>query len=187
MALRANRMRRKTDRVEDWAAWILLAGGLLVVVFSWAVGVRIHDQLVERSRVEGLERTPAVARLLAASPTIPSIYATNNPVMVAASWQDRSGAGQTGTVTAPQGLRAGGTVGIWIDRSGAVVPAPTSAGDALPAVVVAAGIVLGAGVSVLVCLWALMRWAILACNCARWEREWRQVSPVWTRGEGMRG
>ena len=86
MARRVNRSRRVSDRVEDWAAWVLLAGGMLLILLSGVIGVRVHDQLVEQGRREALDRTPGVAY-----------------------------------------------------------------------------------------------------NCACWEREWRAVEPVWTRGEGSRG
>jgi hypothetical protein len=53
MVLRANRLRRVSDRVEDWAAWVLLAGGLLVILLSCVIGVRVHDQLIEQGRGGG--------------------------------------------------------------------------------------------------------------------------------------
>ena len=60
MTLHTKPARRTTDRIEDMVAWILVAAGLLVVLLSVTVGVRVHDQLVERGRVESAMRTPAV-------------------------------------------------------------------------------------------------------------------------------
>jgi hypothetical protein len=187
MAPHTPRLRRTTDRVEDWAAWLLLATGMMLTLISCVIGVRTHDQLIERGRAEASERTPGVATLIDAAPTIPSGYAGGSPVMVAATWQDRSGVPHTGLVSVPQGLVAGHTVPIWTDGSGSVAPAPTSADDALLSGIVAAGLVLGAGATLLVCVWALVRRVTLACNCARWEREWRAVAPVWIQGEDRRG
>ena len=187
MARRAHRSSRVSDRIEDWAAWVLLAGGMLLILLSCVIGVRVHNQLVEQGRGEALDRTPGVARLLAASPTLPSEYDTTSPVVVAASWRDKSGVEHTDSVSVPQGLQAGSTVPIWTDRSGSAVPPPTSTNDALLSGVVSAGLVLGAAASVLVFVWALVRHATLVYNCASWEREWRAVEPVWTRGEGSRG
>jgi hypothetical protein len=159
---------------------------MLLILLSCVIGVRVHDQLVEQGRREALDRTPSVARLLAASPTLPSEYDTTSPVVVAASWRDRSGVEHAGSVSVPQGLQAGSTVPIWTDRSGSAVPPPTSPDDALLGGVVAAGLVLGAAANVLACIWALVRHATLVYNCG-WEREWRAVEPVWTRGEGSHG
>lgn len=151
MARRAHRSRRVSDRIEDWAACVLLAGGMLLIQLSCVIGVRVHDQLVEQGRREALDRTPGIARLLATSPTLPSAYDTTSPVVVAASWRDRSGADHADAVSVPQALQAGSTVPIWTDRSGSAVPPPTSTDDALLSGVITASLVLGAAASVLAC------------------------------------
>jgi hypothetical protein len=184
MAMRTQPVRRRTDRIEDVAVWILIAAGLLVVLLSCGMGFRVHDDLLERGRMESAARTPTVARLLADSTVINSANAASSAVMVLATWQDPSGSPRTGLIEAPRGLHAGGSVGIWIDASGAKVPAPTSAGDAGLIGLVAGGMALGVGIGLLVGLWALIRRATLAANCARWESEWREVAPRWIRGEG---
>lgn len=187
MARHAGRTRRWTDRVEDIAAWVLLAAGLLIVLFGWMLGVSIHDRLIQQGQAEALDRTPATATLLDSAPTVASVYATGSAVGANAAWQDRAGVAHTGIVTAPQGLDAGSTVAIWIDRSGATVSAPTSSSDALAAAVITAVIVIIAGASVLAGLWEVLRRVVLAYNCAAWEQEWREVAPIWSRGEGKRG
>ena len=40
MALHTKPARRTSDRVEDVAAWVLIAAGLLVVLFSYGVGTQ---------------------------------------------------------------------------------------------------------------------------------------------------
>ena len=187
MASRRPQMRRATDRVEDWATWILMAAGLLVIVGSVLTGLHVRDQFVERSRSEAADRTPAVARLVADALTITSQYSTNVPVMAPATWNDHTGREHSGLVSAPQGLRAGSAVTIWTDPTGAAVPPPTSASDAVLDGLVLGGLVLGVGSSVLLGLWALVRWATTTANRARWEREWREVAPEWTRGRGTPG
>jgi hypothetical protein len=92
----------------------------------------------------------------------------------------------TGLVTAPEGLDAGSTVPIWIDRSGAAVPEPMSARDALGMAGITAGLVIVAGVMVLAVVWFILGHLRMASNSAAWEQEWRQVAPLWSRGEGRR-
>jgi len=41
MAPHTKSARRTTDRVEDVAAWVLIAAGLLVVLFSYGIGAQI--------------------------------------------------------------------------------------------------------------------------------------------------
>ena len=187
MALRAGRAGRWTDRVEDAGAWVLLAAGLLLIVFAGARGIGVHEQLVDQARTDALDRTPATATLLDAAPTIESDYALSSPVWAMATWRDRSGVSHTGNVTAPQGLDAGRAVRIWIDPSGAAVHEPTSDGEALGTAAITAGIIIVAGAGVLTALWGILKRVTLSYNCAAWEREWRRVAPTWSRGEGMHG
>ncbi len=64
MALRRGRPVRWTNRVEDLASWVLLAAGLLLVLFACTTGIGIHDRLVQQGRAEALHRTPTSATLL---------------------------------------------------------------------------------------------------------------------------
>ncbi len=185
MATRVGRYRRTTDRIQDMAAWLLLVAGMLLIVISCTVGLGTSGRMAERARIEAQDRVPAVARLLADSEALTGEYATRTRVMVAASWQDQRGVEHTGPVSAPQGLQAGHTARIWIDRTGAAVSAPTSTTDVLVCSAIAAGLVLAFGASALAVLWLLVRRATLAYNCAQWEREWREVAPVWSNGEGV--
>ena len=57
MALRTKSARRTSDRVEDLAAWVLVAAGLFVVLFSYGFGTQFYDQGLERARVESAERS----------------------------------------------------------------------------------------------------------------------------------
>jgi hypothetical protein len=186
MASRARRTGRWTDRVEDATAWILLAAGLLMILLGGVYGIAVHDRLTDQARAEALDRKPAVATLLNAAPTIGSDATLSMPVEVAATWRDRAGVPHTGTVPAPQGLEADTTVQIWIDRSGAAAPEPTSDGDALEMAIITAAITVLGGAVVLAALWRVVRRITLSCNCAAWEREWRDVAASWTRGEGRR-
>jgi hypothetical protein len=187
MALRASRFGRGTDRVEDLAAWALLVAALLTILCGCGLGFRIHDEVAEQGRAQARERTPATATLLADAPTIGSAYATDASVGAAATWLDRWGKPRTGVVTAPQGLEAGKTVPIWIDASGAPASPPTTARDALAIGGLTAAVVIGACLGLLACLWVILRRVTLAYNCAGWEREWREVAPIWSPGEGKRG
>jgi hypothetical protein len=81
-------------------------------------------------------------------------------------------------VAAQQGLAAGSTVPIWIDRSGAAVPEPTSSGDALKVATITAAMTVVVGTVVLAALWCLLRRITVLYNCAAWEREWREVAAV---------
>jgi hypothetical protein len=173
--------------MEDMAAWILMAGGLLVVLFSYGIGAKMHDQSAERAQVERAGRVSTSAHLLADADVTSSADSRSSTVMAPASWQDRSGATHEGLVMVPRGLRAGGEVAIWTDATGAKVPAPITEQDALLIGLIGGGVALAGGIGLLFGVWALVRRATLAANCARWEDEWREVAPNWTRGTSSGG
>lgn len=187
MALRKRRPARWTDRVEDVAAWLVLATGLLAALFACTFGIGMYDQLAQQGRAEALERTPTTATLLEGAPTIASPYNAGTPVDVQATWEDRTGAERAGLVKAPQGFLKGSTVPIWIDRAGTPVPRPTTSGDALAVAAIITGLIISGVVAALAVLWAVLKHVLMAYNCAAWEQEWREVAPRWSRGEGKRG
>ena len=187
MALHRGRPDRWTDRVEDLASWVLLAAGLLLVLFACTTGIGIHDRLVQQGRAESLDRTPTSATLLERSPMFVSPYTDAAPVAVTASWEDRQGVERTGLVSAPEGLAKGSTLQIWIDPSGAPVLKPITSGDALALAGIITGLVIVAGAVVLALLWVALQRGLMAYNCAAWEQEWRAVAPLWSTDGDKRG
>jgi hypothetical protein len=187
MALRKGRPTRWTDRVEDVAAWVLLATGLLVILFACTFGIGVHERMAQQGHAEALDRTATSATLLERSPLIASPYNSGARVPVLATWEDRWGMERAGLVTAPQGFPKGSVLTIWIDRSGASVPEPTTSGDALALAGIIAGLIISGGVAALVVLWAVLRHVLMAYNCALSEQEWRAVAPLWSRDGGKRG
>ena len=180
MPLRKGRPTRWTDRVEDVAAWVLLAAGLLVVLFACTSGSGVHSRMVRQGQIEALDRTATSATLLERAPLIASPYNAGAPVDVPVTWVDRWAMDHKGLVAAPQGLAKGSTLTIWIDRSGAAVPEPTTSGDALVLAAIIAGLVISGGVVALAVLWAVLRHVLMAYNCAAWEQEWKAVAPLWS-------
>ena len=187
MALHLGRPERWTDRVEDLASWVLLAAGLLLVPLACTFGIGVHAQMVRQGQTEALDRTATSATLLERAPLIASPYNAGARVDVPAIWEDRWGMEHTGLVTAPQGLAEGTPLTIWIDRSGASVPEPTTSGDALALAGIIAGLIISGGLAALAVVWAVLRHLLMAYNCAAWEQEWRAVAPLWSRDGGKRG
>jgi len=176
--------RRVTDRVEDAVAWALLACALFVVAVGVVTGIAVYAASVQRASAEAAERTPTTAVLVQDVPNVPVTNPTVGRMPAAATWRDADGVVHTGVVDAGVGLVAGAEVPVWLDRSGAVVPAPMSALDA-EAVGFGAGVVVVlTGGAVLAWIWWVVRRAAAARNAATWEREWAQVGPAWRREAG---
>ena len=182
MALRTNSAWRTTDRVEDVAAWVLIAAGLLVVLFSYGIGAQVYNQSLGRVQLERAERVPTSAQLLSDADVTSSVNSRTSTVMAPAIWPDRFGSTHHDLVMVARGLRAGGKIAIWTDATGAKVPAPMTEQDALLIGLIGGGVALAGGIGLLYGLWALVRRATMTANCARWDDEWREVAPNWTHG-----
>jgi hypothetical protein len=177
---------RVTDRVEDAVAWALLACALFVVALGVVTGMAVFAATVERARVEAAERTRTAAVLVQDVPTVPVTNPTTGRMPVTATWHDADGAVHTGVIEAGVGLAAGAEVPVWVDPSGAVVPAPVSVHDAQPAGLLACVAVVVAGGAVLAGLWWVVRRATAARNADIWEQEWTRVGPAWRRDDDVR-
>jgi hypothetical protein len=187
LGLERNPLRRRTDRIEAvirLAAVVLLLMAVPVAVI--AVGLRAdHLALRQANAQRAAERQVTAVLLRPAQPTgVPDPYTSVQMTYVLARWQPSGQPPRSGQVLAPAGTRAGSTVTIWIDASGAVAFPPPDhrdiAGDVTIAAVVAALVtslfVLG--------LNALARRALDHRRLQAWDAEWRATGPQWT---GRRG
>ncbi len=179
--------RRMTDRVEDAAAWVLSAAMLLVAMAAVVVGLSVHGGEAARARAESTDRVPATAVLTADAPISADYSAGNIRVPVPAAWTDPAGRRHTGWVDAPAGTAAGTERPVWLDRSGDVVPAPTSGTQVVFAAVATAVLVLTGGGLLLGSTWLAVRRLTAARNAAEWAREWARVEPEWRRGDTRPG
>jgi hypothetical protein len=178
--------RRTTDRIEDLVAWALFACALLLGAAGVFVGLSAYGGTLERARVEAADRVAVVAVLTEDAPSVHAANPTTDGMPAAAAWRDAAGNVHTGIVEAGAGTRAGASVPVWVDRSGVVVAAPVSAGDAVVVGVGAGVIAVVVGLAVLVGIWFGVRRVTAACNAREWERDWARVAPAWGRGEDAR-
>jgi hypothetical protein len=171
--------RRRTDRLEDAAAWVLTAAALFVVLAAVFGGVWVHNDAVLRGRVAAQERTPVAAVLLSDGaipydgPGLESLHM--------ARYLDAGGAEHDVLVTVVGQPSAGKVVRMWVDGDGRLVPSPPDGLDALVLGVTAAAAIVVVGWAVLVGLWLGVRRRLAVRNAAEWTREWAEVEPRWSR------
>lgn len=121
----------------------------------------------------GVVRNQAVAEASGATHTVATALA-DGPGPLPAFWTAPDGGLRRGQIDAPVGTRLGGTLDLWVDRTGEPV-APRGRAAAANAGLVAGLLVLAAG-------WLPLGAGVLLRRARRrraLDREWVAVAPVW--------
>jgi hypothetical protein len=178
-----NPLRRRTDRIEAVIRLAILVMFLTAVPAATLAAGREADHLALRqAHAQQAADHKVTAVLLQAAPTtgVPDPYTSVQLTLVLARWQPPGQPSRTGQVLAPAGARAGSTVTVWIDGSGAVTGPPPDhrmiAGDvciaALVTCLVTSLLVLGSS--------TLARHALDRRRLRAWDAEWRVTGPRWS-------
>jgi hypothetical protein len=201
--------RRVTDRVEDAAAWVLIAAALLLAVLAGCVGAAVHADGLQRSATETAQRRQVAAEVLAEAPpdllaevrtgitpgTLPEAVPPAGRYRTAlARWTAPDGRPVTGRIPVAAATPAGraGMAGrlptvvpgrqllIWVDAAGGPTRPPSTPTQAVQAGVVAAVTLLLLGLIALGAAWLGVRALVTRSNDRRWERDWARVGPRWS-------
>ena len=170
--------RRRTDRLEDAAAWVLTATALFVLLAGVLGGVAVRRDASDSGKVAQQERTP-VGAVLVSDGTVP--YGPGLESLRPARYLDAGGKERAVLVTVVGQPPAGTVVRVWVHRDGRVVSSPPDGLDALVLGVTAAAGMVIIGWAVLVALWMTVRRRLAVRNAAEWTREWAEVEPRWSR------
>jgi hypothetical protein len=183
LGLDGNPLRRHSDRAEPWiisgllAVFLIAAPLLALVAGRWMHQAGVSEQRAQRS----WHQTEAV--LLRSAPPDP-VLAYGHPWLTGhtlARWHGPTGRLMKGSVPVPFGSRAGRTVRIWVNRSGAPVVPPLSAGQLMLRVAGAAGLAVVGLALVLLALARAVRALIDRRRLRGWEADWAAVGPQWSR------
>ena len=172
--------RRRTDLVEDAAAWLLAAVALFILLLAVWGGAGVYADTLDQSRLEHEQRTQVQALLLDDPP--PGYRETDSEDVAWRSvrFADISGSEHLANVPVAGRPPAGGTVRLWADRNDRVMAAPLTKTDAM-VISATAGIGITAlGAAVLTSTWFGLRRLLDVRNGVAWDREWAQIEPVWS-------
>lgn len=173
--------RRATDRIEDAAAWLLVAAGLVLIVVAGTIGFGVHAAGTERARQESASRTEVSATALENAPyVVAGSGAAPLLVEVDVNWVDADGVVRTGRAQVPSPTSKGDQVAVWLDRAGQVVREPVDGVDVVVAAVLSVVGLLVVGAVALLGAWSVVRRATAAANDRAWTREWARIGPEWT-------
>jgi hypothetical protein len=178
-----NPLRRRTDRIEAAIRLVTLILLLVAVPILTVVAGRQADHLALRqAHAQQVADHEVTAVLLEQAPPtgVPDPYTSVQMTLVLARWQPPGQPARSGEVLAQAGARAGSTVTIWVDASGAVTSPPPDhrviAGNVCIAAVVTCLVtgllVLGAN--------ALARRVLDRRRLRAWDAEWRATGPLWS-------
>jgi hypothetical protein len=183
LGLDANPLRRSTDRAEAWIRIALVLAFLVgTPLVAWGAGHWAGSVATTavRARLAGDHRVPAT--LLRGVPTGPDQQLTLGLGLAKARWAGPGGSVRTGYVQAPPGSRAGSTVQVWLDRSGALTAPPSLLHRQIRGWVLMMAVL----APVVLALLLLAAMGILGHilerrRLAGWTQAWSAVEPQWTR------
>jgi hypothetical protein len=181
LGLGRNPLRRRVDRFEAVLLMIALMVASLVIPAAAAFGNAVRDRAEQAAAQERAHSRAVVSRTLEDSDESALAGPGLTTTTVRVGWFDASGSAREGRADVLVGTKAGTELTIWLDQNGEMTRAPRSPADSA-----ALGVV--GGVSSAVVAWPLL---IVVFRLARrpldrhraeeWAREWKEVSPRWTR------
>jgi hypothetical protein len=182
-----NLLRRPTDRIEAVIRLVTIVLFVVAVPIAViAVGRQADHLTLHQAQAQQAREHQVTAVLLrqAQATGVPDPYSSIQVTSVLARWQPPGRPSRSGQVLASAGSRAGSTVTIWINASGALASPPPDHRDIVGDVTVAA-VTAGLLASLLVLgTNALSRRALDRRRLNAWDAEWRATGPLWT---GRRG
>lgn len=178
-----NELATTGDRIESMVLVLGIAVTMLAVPVAGAIGSEIYTSQSARVAVEQATKSRADAILIEDAPPAISMSERGGAVEAApvlAKWWLRDGSTRHGAVQARYGAKAGATVSIWVDESGAVSEPPiTSEGAALDAIFLAL-LLWSAAAGSTALLYLATRFAHQRIRMHRWAKDWERIAPDWT-------
>ena len=171
---------RRTDRVEDAAAWLLAAIALFVLLLAIWGAAAVYADALDQSRLQHGQRTQVDAVPLNDPPTGYREADSGEVAWRSVRFVDTSGSEHVAHVPVAAVQPAGDTVRLWVDHNDRVVPAPLTQTDAVVIGAMAGLGITALGAAVLASLWCGLRRLLDIRNSLAWDREWAEVEPAWS-------
>jgi len=174
-------LKRSTDRIQVLARVLLVLTVLMAVPIALAVATATGSSIRSVADAEAASRHQVSATLVedAVAPPMSDAEHAVMSAKVDATWSGATGI-RRGAVRAPAAAKAGSTVDIWVDDSGALTTAPMDGSQVVGQTVIAslatfAGISAAAGLGYVTICRLLERGRM-----RRWGHDWSVVEPVWS-------
>jgi hypothetical protein len=179
-----NPLLRTSDRLRSWCARILLVIVVVGIPAAGATtGLMSYESRMGAVQAETAARHPVAARLETDAPEPMPTSDGAIPARVPAQvrWTGSDGRERTDTAQVMPGTVEGTAIRLWVDSRDEITSAPTTPGQA-----VVSGWTSGVTVAVAGAVTAMLAWngftrLLDRRTYARWDAEWEQVEPHWSR------
>ena len=159
---------RTTDRIEALVFVLAVVVSLLAIPVAAAVGTAVYDSS-RHIYAEQAHTRHTVAATVTDVPASQQILRTGTTT-VSARWT-AAGAEHTGTVKAQSTAKAGDTLEIWVDNSGAQVPAPAPTANAAAEAAMGAVVIWICVTAIAATLFTLTRTVCDRIRFTRWQHD----------------
>jgi hypothetical protein len=179
LGIDSNPLRRRSDRVEAGLKVALLSSFAPLAVLAAAISGHWAQALGSQELRAQSARLHVLAVLLEGVPDSHVMLGASALRQTPARWI-LDGRHRVGMVAALPGTPRGASVGIWVDRAGAVVSVPLTRAAVELRVIEAMAL---ATIGVALLLWLLLsltRGVLNRCRLASWGTAWAAVGPQWT-------
>jgi len=174
-------LKRGSDRLQVLARVLLVLTLLTAIPVALAVATAAYSQSLGVAAAQTASRHQVTAALLEDAEALDAGSGTPTAARSTVSWTGPGGAEHEASVVVPRGARAGSTVTIWVDRSGAVTRRPMNRSDAAGEAF-AFGFLAFTAIAVAATVTYLPFRALLDRRRLRqWAEGWAVVEPVWSR------
>lgn len=171
-------LRRRSDRIEVTARWVLLLVGLLFLPFALSAGSQVAAAHQVTAAAQRAERHQVTAEVLAppqdganARPDV-----TTDDTRAPVRWTAADGTPRVALVRVPSSASPGDTRTMWVDRADNPTPAPPGPSDPAEQGVLATLLLVLADVTVSLLLLAGLRWVLDRQRLRAWDAAWRRFT-----------
>ncbi|GAA4759601.1 Rv1733c family protein [Actinomycetospora chibensis] len=176
---RRSALRRRSDRIEVGARWLLLLTGLLFLPVSLAIGSEVTAGLAPQVALQQAERHQVTAEVLFA-PTDAQLALGgegDSEWRAPVRWTAADGTARIAEVRVPPSALPGDPRVVWVDREDRLTSAPMTPSHPAAQGFLTAFFLVVSDLVVSLLLLAALRWVLDRWRLRTWETAWRRFTP----------
>jgi hypothetical protein len=175
-------LKRTSDRLQHLGRILLVCVLLTGVAVALAVATAAHTTALAKAADQAATRHQVKAELTEdARPAAVDASDMSGQSSASVTWRDATGDPHRSVVSVAAAAHSGSTVLVWVDSAGDRTTRPISRGDAVYASIGYGALTYLAIAGIAVAGYRLFRGSLDRGRIRRWDSEWADVEPVWSR------